>query len=1642
MKRSITSSFPNAKRQTRQTYPELDLVNVDSIQALPQIALEQVMEPTVSMEPVIDYFAIDNQDRSETTLISPSSVQTLDNICALDDEPEQEEHPMDSVGLFTFLRTYARRHDDDDPNSTIETWRETCNRVIEASNTQLGIGFTEEEKLELFDSMYNLKGVPAGRFLWQLGTTTVDKNGLTSLQNCFAESTRFLTDKGVKCFNDFNDGEDIVVCGREKWLPARVHSFGSQQIFELVVQRTIQGGISSNDYTQTETFLTTAGHRWIVCPSKSSLCSSPSSLDATRARGWDDCETVITTDSLEPGNFLKCQSLSVLSKDNWTVISVTPSNEQQQVWCISEPQYQEFTLECGILTKNCAFTIVDEPIDPFTWTMKFLMLGSGVGYRILPDDVKDLPVVKAMTATREDTKDADYIVPDSRQGWVKLLGKVLKAHFYSGEDFTYSLTLLRSKGAPIKGFGGVASGPDSLHEGISKIHAQLNKCAGRKIRPIDALDIMNIIGQIVIAGNVRRCLPEDSIVFTKNGQVKIQDIDIGTEVLTTSGYSRVTNKFDQGPQQIMKITTEEGEFLCTPNHRMALIDPTTDRDDENKNYIFKEAQKLTSEDSLVTTRTSIMGVETFLPAVEYVASTTTNPFNIFSDFTVPEIDSEIAWFLGFIRSFDSSNGKVKIYICNKNQQKKFMRCLKKFNISSFILCFPGTIIYINDADGNTSYVRDGTEIFPDYSSSMITIKLDDVLTEYLSSHQLYQIPDYIKNSLVSTRLCYLSGIYDSVRSSKSVEYLVSSSDKNYICEMQTLLYSCGIGSRVFDISQKAKKMSKKISGFFSPKSSFETTHRYQLILLTEEEPYFITSSESPDTTGCKIACTKVLSVEMMNEESKDDLYNTWDIEVENDHEFMCNGYLTHNSAQIALGDCNDPEYLSAKDWSTGDIPNWRAYSNNSVMCNDIEDILQNDKFWNGYEGKGEPYGLINLGLAKSCGRTGETQYPDPEVGGTNPCFPGDTIVYTDNGAKKITDLIGKTFNVNYNGNNYSCENGFYSTGIVDSLLKLTTREGYTIRSTANHLFCVINKDETESWVEMTDIHNGDNIRMGIKKYNVDFSNIEGYSFTKMVFGRESKMSKLNKHMEQFMWFQSDFNTVNISRGYLFAETVINHYTTDSTAKAQVPPFDHEIMTNTNNDFDFKAGFLSRLFYQFAEYVTEDSVIGINVFNQFSTQAEQIDEKSVGLTLEYIGVGVFSFIQQMLLEFDVFSEIKPAQSDDTNCILIIKDEALLTFFGRVAIAHSDYIDSFHFWNRMRTTVMNDFSNQGLFEIPEREYYTCTVDTITVQELPFPVPVYDCTVPEISRFNAGGFDVHNCGEQFLAKNETCCLAEVFLPNIKSYDELITTIKYLYRICKHSLNLSCPASKETEDIVHKNFRMGIGMTGYLMTTEEQKSWLSPAYEWLRAYDVEYSAEHGFPISIKLTTIKPSGTLSLLGGTSSGIHPSFARYYIRRIRISAESQLVNIARDHGYHIEYQRGFDGTDDRSTMVISFPYSLPDTAVLAEDITAIDQLEYCARIQREWSDNAVSVSVYYTKSELPGIKEWLRENYNNGIKSVSFILHSEHGFDQAPLEKITKAEFNAMKASTRPISNLEGICFTADDERLLTSGCASGTCPIR
>jgi len=307
-------------------------------------------------------------------------------------------------------------------------------------------------------------------------------------------------------------------------------------------------------------------------------------------------------------------------------------------------------------------------------------------------------------------------------------------------------------------------------------------------------------------------------------------------------------------------------------------------------------------------------------------------------------------------------------------------------------------------------------------------------------------------------------------------------------------------------------------------------------------------------------------------------------------------------------------------------------------------------------------------------------------------------------------------------------------------------------------------------------------------------------------------------------------------------------------------------------------------------------------------------------------------------------------------------------------------------------------------------------------------------EKSRENCEG--TNPCGEISLADKECCNLAELYLNNIESKEELAECSKLLYKTQKAICALPF-IHEDTNKIVHKNFRIGQGVTG-LCQSFEKIPWLDHCYKELRKFDKEWSAKNNWPESIKLTTVKPSGTLSLLAGATPGVHPAYSQYYIRRVRMSSDDQLVETCKNLGYHVEYTKNFDGSLNRDTVLVEFPCTSGDDAKLAEDTSAIDQLELVKQIQKVWSDNAVSCTVYYRKEELEGIKEWLSKNYKNNIKSVSFLLHQDHGFAQAPYEEITKEQYNQVKKNIKKIKP-QAI---SNGKQIEDLECAGGTCPVR
>ena len=183
-------------------------------------------------------------------------------------------------------------------------------------------------------------------------------------------------------------------------------------------------------------------------------------------------------------------------------------------------------------------------------------------------------------------------------------------------------------------------------------------------------------------------------------------------------------------------------------------------------------------------------------------------------------------------------------------------------------------------------------------------------------------------------------------------------------------------------------------------------------------------------------------------------------------------------------------------------------------------------------------------------------------------------------------------------------------------------------------------------------------------------------------------------------------------------------------------------------------------------------------------------------------------------------------------------------------------------------------------------------------------------------------------------------------------------------------------------------------------------------------------------MTSIKPSGTVSLLNGSTPGIHFPEDEYYIRRIRFSKTLNLLDTLAKSGYNIEEDKY-----SPNTSVVEFPIHEPYYTKGKRDASVWEQLEIAAQYQHYWADNSVSVTISFKPDEGPQIKDAL-EMYETRLKAVSFLKYEETGYEQAPYELITKAKYERMIKKIKPI-----VIFETDTAGSGTKFCDGESCTL-
>jgi adenosylcobalamin-dependent ribonucleoside-triphosphate reductase len=280
-------------------------------------------------------------------------------------------------------------------------------------------------------------------------------------------------------------------------------------------------------------------------------------------------------------------------------------------------------------------------------------------------------------------------------------------------------------------------------------------------------------------------------------------------------------------------------------------------------------------------------------------------------------------------------------------------------------------------------------------------------------------------------------------------------------------------------------------------------------------------------------------------------------------------------------------------------------------------------------------------------------------------------------------------------------------------------------------------------------------------------------------------------------------------------------------------------------------------------------------------------------------------------------------------------------------------------------------------------------------------------------AGG---NPCLEQSLESYELCCLVETFPGNHIDLEDFLKTLKYAYLYAK-TVTLGKTHWSETNRVMLRNRRIGCSVSGVAQFITNNglntlRTWLDAGYDRIQEHDHEFSDWLAIPRSVKTTSVKPSGTVSLLAGATPGLHYPESRFYIRRIRLSINSPLIDPLKKAGYKIE--KAF-GSED-STVCVEIPVDVGKGIRTVSEVSMWEQLSIAAFMQRNWADNQVSCTVTFDKEkEGPQIANALNF-FQYQLKGISFLPKSEVGaYKQMPYEEITESTYRTRVESLTPIS---------------------------
>ena len=276
----------------------------------------------------------------------------------------------------------------------------------------------------------------------------------------------------------------------------------------------------------------------------------------------------------------------------------------------------------------------------------------------------------------------------------------------------------------------------------------------------------------------------------------------------------------------------------------------------------------------------------------------------------------------------------------------------------------------------------------------------------------------------------------------------------------------------------------------------------------------------------------------------------------------------------------------------------------------------------------------------------------------------------------------------------------------------------------------------------------------------------------------------------------------------------------------------------------------------------------------------------------------------------------------------------------------------------------------------------------------------------------FGTNPCSEIILRSNQFCNLSEIVvrpqddLQTLKKKAEVAAIIGTLQATLTDFRYLRNQWKRNTEE----EALLGVSMTGimyhYLLskTSPDLSKWLEEVRDVCIKTNKKWSEKLGINQSAAITCVKPSGTVSQLVDSASGIHPRFSKHYIRRVRSDNKDPLAIFMQQAGFPVEQD-----IHSPSSLVFSFPVKSPEGSVVVKDVGAMAQLEQWKAYQNHWCEHKPSITVYYTDSEFLQVAQWIWDNFDL-CSGISLLPVSDHVYQQAPYEDITADEYEELLAA--------------------------------